>query len=705
MRYSSISLKIKTFALVFAIFALSAYAGEGNMNFSGQLGIHKTQSAQTLGHGRFGSGLLMEGAGLGNIIEDESFYCREDNEKNCTVKDIYKIKSYMGLNVYPFLSIGLSDYFDFSIGIPLYGEFLTIKDSDLLYELHAGGWGDLFFSTKLRVPFNENFPLDIALLFRFSTPTGRKDEGLKNDYGPWVRDPMFLKILDDTSRFPIDAGNDKQSTYSNANPSMKLGLATTFDFGRLEASIPILLHLNGAYRWATGTTDYPNIASFSAATELTPVKFLSLFGEYYRDIALNGPVKEIKMNLSTATFGTSFHLGKTADLQLGVQMFIGDKSKYIDSLTVNTGDDNHPSSAYYNAKLIPDLMYYGGLTVKFFTTEPPKIEEVKEYRNPDTDADGVCDPWVAETGRQNEFSRVCIGIDLCVYEQGSMENKGCPVQETKVEAPTIIFTAMPDVVQKGQSVTLTWQVNNATKISIEGIGDVQSAGSKKLKPSENMVFTLTAVGAGGTQTATTDVEVVSGPRPIVLFSAAPESVQIGHPVTLNWQVTNATKVSIEGIGDVPLKGTKQVKPTENKTFALTAVGEGGTITEAVTIEVTPAPIIEARVNLTGVTFGSGNATLTANAKKILDGVAEQLLANPTVKIEIQGHTDNQGKPAANRDLSERRAKSVVAYLATKGVKMSRMRSAGYGQDIPIADNNTADGRELNRRIEMVRIDD
>jgi outer membrane protein OmpA-like peptidoglycan-associated protein len=336
------------------------------------------------------------------------------------------------------------------------------------------------------------------------------------------------------------------------------------------------------------------------------------------------------------------------------------------------------------------------LTVKFFTTE---------YRNPDTDGDGICDPWVAETGKQEEFSRTCKGIDLCPYESGTLENKGCPVKESKLDAPAIMFTAMPDVVQKGQSVTLSWQVINATKVSIEGIGDVPTSGSKKMKPEENTIFTLTAVGDGGTQTVSTEVEVTSGPLPIILFSAAPESVQTGHAVTLNWQVSNATEVNIEGIGKVPLKGSKQVKPTENTVFKLTAVGEGGKLTETASVEVTAAPVIEARVNLQGVTFGSGNATLTANAKKILDGVAEQLLANPNVKIEIQGHTDSQGKPATNKALSERRAKAVVAYLAMKGVKMSRMSAVGYGQDLPIADNGTAEGRELNRRIEMVRIDD
>jgi len=669
------------------------------MNFNGQLGIHRTQSAQTLGHGRFGFGMFLEGAGLGSSIEDQRF-CN-DNLKECNAA--YYIKgNYIGANAYPFLSLGLSDYFDFSIGIPIYGDYLKLKAPP--DDLGAWGWGDLYVSTKLRAPFDENFPLDIALLLGFGISTGSKDDGEINDYGPWVRDPMFLK----TEGYPIKAGDGKPSTYSNGNPFTKLGLATTFDFGRIKGKIPIMIHLNGTYRSAMGTdgNEFSNIASFSAATEWTPFKFMSIFGEYYRDIPVSGPAKSI--DLSTASFGTSFHLGKTVDLQLGIQIFTGNKTYFLDSLTVNINDRSY-NFASYRAKLIPNYMPYGGLTFKFSTIEPepPKIEEEKEYRNPDTDGDGICDPWVAETGRQKEFSSVCIGIDLCVYEQGTMENKGCPVQETKVEAPTIIFTAIPDVIQKGQSVTLTWQVTGATKVSIDGIGEVPTGGSKKIKPTENKIFTLTAVGAGGTQTATTDVEVASGPRPIILFSAAPESVQIGHPVTLNWQVTNATKVSIDGIGEVPLKGTKQIKPTavESKTFTLTASGEGGTLTETATVEVVPAPVIEARVNLTGVTFGSGNATLTANAKKILDGVAEQLLANPNVKIEIQGHTDNQGKPAANRDLSERRAKSVVAYLATKGVKMNRMRAAGYGQDIPIADNNTADGRELNRRIEMVRIDE
>jgi len=671
------------------------------MNFNGQLGVHKTQSAQTLGHGRFGAGMLLEITSPKDIIQDKRF-CKTFN--NCT--DFYEIKGdYIGGNIYTFLSFGISDYFDFSINLPpIYGDLLKVQDkAGNKDDISALGWGDLFISTKLRVPFEENFPLDIAILPGFGISTGRENDGSVNAYGPWVRDPMFLNIKEGVN--PISADGSTQSTYSNSNPFMKIGLAMTFDFGRIKTELPILLHLNYAYKTPMGTDgeDYSKINSFSVALEVTPVKFMSIFGEYYRDMPLNKKLDTI--NLSTTTFGTSFHLGKTLDLQFGIQIFIGDRDKYVEALTVNmSGKNGFDTTGYYNARLIPNYMPFFGLTWNFSTIEPKK-EEIKETRNPDTDGDRVCDPWVAESNKQREYSNECKGIDLCPYEQGLLKDKGCPVQESKTEAPAIMFTAMPDVVQKGQSVTLSWQVTNATKVSIEGIGEVPTSGTKKVKPESNTTYTLMATGEGGTQTATAEVEIAKGPLPVILFTAAPESVQTGQAVTLTWQVTNATEVNIEGIGRVPFKGTKQLKPTESTVYKLTATGEGGSSTETASVEVTAAPVIEARVNLQGVTFGSGNATLTANAKKILDGVAEQLLANPKVKIEIQGHTDNQGKPATNRDLSERRAKAVVAYLAVKGVKMNRMKAVGYGQDVPIADNNTADGRELNRRIEMIRVDD
>jgi len=697
MFYTLFLKKIRILALSVAMFAGFAMAGEGNANYYGQLGVHKTQSAQTLGHGRFGLGSFFEVAtGLSTIIKDENFYL--DGDPNSP----YGITNYTGFNAYPFLSIGLSDIFDISVRFPVHGEYLKVGEDGNL-SLSAFGQGDLFVSMKVRAPFDNSFPIDFAIIPGFGVGTGKTNLGNINDYGPWVRDPMFINIKEE---HPI--GDGEPSSYTNTNSLFKFGIAGTLNFNRLKIKIPLLLHLNYAYRMSLGVEgeNYPKVQSFSTALEWTPVQFASFFGEFYNDMPTDKPKNGSSVDLSTISLGSSFHLSKSVDFQLGTQIFTGDKGKYIDSLAINFGKKE---KAIYSARLIPEYVVFAGLTIKLFTAEPEVVvveeEEEEEYRNPDTDEDGVCDAWVSETGRQREFKRKCSGIDLCPYEAGPMENKGCPVKKVDSPAPTIWFTASPDVIKKGQSVTLTWQVNNASIIEIEGIGMIEASGSKKVKPTENTTYTLTAIGDGGTRISSVDIELVSGPVPVILFSANPDAVQKGQPVTVTWQVTNANEVRIEGIGKVQASGSRKVKLTESTVFTLTAVGEGGEQISTVEVEVIEPPPIEARVNLQGVTFGSGNATLTPNAKKVLDGVAEQLLANPKVKIEIQGHTDNQGKPAVNKDLSERRAKSVVGYLATKGVSMSRMRAVGYGQDIPIADNRTADGRELNRRIEMVRIDD
>jgi outer membrane protein OmpA-like peptidoglycan-associated protein len=108
--------------------------------------------------------------------------------------------------------------------------------------------------------------------------------------------------------------------------------------------------------------------------------------------------------------------------------------------------------------------------------------------------------------------------------------------------------------------------------------------------------------------------------------------------------------------------------------------------------------------LKGVSFVSGKATLTRNSFTILDMVCESLLEWPEVRLEIQGHTDNQGKAAANVKLSQERADAVRAYLVGKGVAANRLTAVGYGSTKPVADNKTADGRETNRRVELNRND-
>jgi outer membrane protein OmpA-like peptidoglycan-associated protein len=102
----------------------------------------------------------------------------------------------------------------------------------------------------------------------------------------------------------------------------------------------------------------------------------------------------------------------------------------------------------------------------------------------------------------------------------------------------------------------------------------------------------------------------------------------------------------------------------------------------------------------GVTFAFNSADLNAQFYPVLDKVAATLTEFDKTVIEVAGHTDSVGSAAYNQQLSERRANSVAAYLASRGVSKSRMVTIGAGKDHPIASNDTEEGRAQNRRVEI-----
>ncbi len=108
--------------------------------------------------------------------------------------------------------------------------------------------------------------------------------------------------------------------------------------------------------------------------------------------------------------------------------------------------------------------------------------------------------------------------------------------------------------------------------------------------------------------------------------------------------------------------------------------------------------------LEGVTFQTNSDRLTREAKVVLDGVIQEMLRYPDVKVEIGAHTDNRGSDQYNLRLSERRAASVLNYLATNQVGRSRLVSRGYGESEPAYRNDTEEGRRKNRRVVFRVID-
>lgn len=105
--------------------------------------------------------------------------------------------------------------------------------------------------------------------------------------------------------------------------------------------------------------------------------------------------------------------------------------------------------------------------------------------------------------------------------------------------------------------------------------------------------------------------------------------------------------------------------------------------------------------LSDVLFSTGQADLRAGAKANIDRLAQRLNQEPERKILIEGHTDSTGTIAINEALSQRRADAVRQYLINAGVSSDRISAIGKGQDYPVASNDTAEGRQQNRRVEVI----
>ncbi|MBI4954854.1 MAG: OmpA family protein [Myxococcales bacterium] len=101
-------------------------------------------------------------------------------------------------------------------------------------------------------------------------------------------------------------------------------------------------------------------------------------------------------------------------------------------------------------------------------------------------------------------------------------------------------------------------------------------------------------------------------------------------------------------------------------------------------------------------FAFDKSTIRPESYPVLDAVTDILKKNPTVKLEVQGHTDNQGSAVYNKRLSQDRAGSVVKYLTSKGIDAGRLVAKGYGLEIPLVPNDNERNRAINRRVQFIR---
>jgi peptidoglycan-associated lipoprotein len=229
------------------------------------------------------------------------------------------------------------------------------------------------------------------------------------------------------------------------------------------------------------------------------------------------------------------------------------------------------------------------------------------------------------------------------------------------------------------------------------------------------VFTMSAIlmlGACHKKAAPPPPPPPPPPSPTASISVSPDTIQAGQSATLSWQTSNATDVSIDGIGAVQPSGSQQVNPTDSTTYHLTAKGSGGTQDATTRLTVAPppaattAPPSATEEDLFGQTvkdvyFDYDKSDLRADQQTAIQSDAQFLNQHSNISFTVEGHCDSRGSTEYNLALGDQRASSVKSALVSAGVSANRVKTISYGKEKPFCMEENESCWQQNRRGHFV----
>jgi outer membrane protein OmpA-like peptidoglycan-associated protein len=214
--------------------------------------------------------------------------------------------------------------------------------------------------------------------------------------------------------------------------------------------------------------------------------------------------------------------------------------------------------------------------------------------------------------------------------------------------------------------------------------------------------------------AQTDNETVVEGKWVQLYYAQPDGANPNSPLKVERNYENALQASgwtILAKSDSELTA-KQIKNGKERWVELSYNnGDGYEIDVAekagMQQSVVTAEDMATALNRNGsislhINFDTGKSTIRPDSLPIIDQIVATMKGNGSLNLSVEGYTDNVGTPQSNQTLSLARAKSVVSAVSAGGITASRMTAVGHGEDNPVADNSTEDGRALNRRVVLVK---
>jgi len=200
--------------------------------------------------------------------------------------------------------------------------------------------------------------------------------------------------------------------------------------------------------------------------------------------------------------------------------------------------------------------------------------------------------------------------------------------------------------------------------------------------------------------------------PTASLSANPDTIDKGASTTLTWQTTNATDVSIDGIGAVQANGSKSVNPTDSTTYHLVAKGAGGTqeATARVTVNAPPPPpppqpsATEEELfsqNVKDIYFDYDKSDIRPDQQAAMQGDIDFLKAHPNISFTVEGHCDDRGSTEYNLALGDSRANAVKNALVQGGVSAANIKTISYGKEKPFCTEDNEQCWQSNRRGHFV----
>jgi len=201
---------------------------------------------------------------------------------------------------------------------------------------------------------------------------------------------------------------------------------------------------------------------------------------------------------------------------------------------------------------------------------------------------------------------------------------------------------------------------------------------------------------------------VTTSAPTAQLTATPTVISAGDQVELTWRTTDATSISIDGIGDVPSSGVKTVTPTVSTTYHLVARGAGGSADASASVTVN-APLAvqmptntmsaeeEFKARVQDIFFDYDTDAIRSDAQATLSQDASYLASHPEIRIVVGGYCDERGSDEYNLALGQKRADAAKNALVTAGVAATRIREISYGKEKPFCTESNEACWQQNRR--------